>query len=163
GYFGGWLGRTYDPLFVRDDPGAPEFAMPELTPPAGATPTRLAERNALLRTLGAIPPHLAPDRGLPGMDRFQAKAFQIPTSLETLPSRANQRAFRIDQDAARTRERYGRNVHGQSVLLARRLIEAGTRVACVSWTSDILANWDTHRDNFARLKDTLLPTLDAAL
>jgi uncharacterized protein (DUF1501 family) len=49
------------------------------------------------------------------------------------------------------------------VLLARRLIEAGTRVACVSWAPDANATWDTHGQNFAKLKDTLLPQLDAAV
>ncbi len=50
------------------------------------------------------------------------------------------------------RESYGRNIYGQSVLLARRLIEAGTRVACISWAPDANATWDTHGDNFAKLK-----------
>ena len=61
------------------------------------------------------------------------------------------------------REAYGRNIYGQSVLLARRLIEAGTRVACISWAPDANATWDTHGSNFAKLKNTLLPQLDAAL
>ena len=61
------------------------------------------------------------------------------------------------------RESYGRNIYGQSVLLGRRLIEAGTRVACISWAPDANATWDTHGDNFAKLKTQLLPQLDAAL
>ena len=61
------------------------------------------------------------------------------------------------------RESYGRNIYGQSVLLARRLIEAGTRVACISWAPDANATWDTHGNNFAKLKNELLPQFDAAL
>ena len=61
------------------------------------------------------------------------------------------------------RDSYGRNIYGQSVLLARRLIEAGTRVACVSWAPDANATWDTHGGNFPKLSDKLLPQLDAAL
>jgi uncharacterized protein (DUF1501 family) len=61
------------------------------------------------------------------------------------------------------RAAYGRNVYGQSVLLARRLIEAGTRVACISWAPDANATWDTHGQNFAKLKNELLPQLDAAV
>jgi uncharacterized protein (DUF1501 family) len=61
------------------------------------------------------------------------------------------------------RDAYGRNVYGQSVLLARRLIEAGTRVACISWAPDANATWDTHGQNFTKLKNELLPQLDRAL
>jgi len=53
-------------------------------------------------------------------------------------------------------------VYGQSTLLARRLIEAGTRVTCISWAPDANATWDTHGGNFAKLKNELLPQLDAA-
>ncbi len=60
------------------------------------------------------------------------------------------------------RDRYGRNIYGQSVLLARRLIEAGTRVVTMSWAPDANATWDTHGQNFQKLKTTLLPQFDAA-
>ena len=60
------------------------------------------------------------------------------------------------------RERYGRNIYGQSVLLARRLIEAGTRMVTISWAPDANATWDTHGSNFKKLKNTLLPQFDAA-
>jgi hypothetical protein len=91
------------------------------------------------------------------MAGFQGRAFDLLNSSET------DRAFRIDQEPAPVRERYGRNIYGQSVLLARRLIEAGTRVACISWAPDANATWDTHGQNFAKLKSTLLPQLDAAV
>ena len=61
------------------------------------------------------------------------------------------------------REAYGRNIYGQSVLLARRLIEAGTRAVTLSWAPDANATWDTHGQNFQKLKTTLLPQLDMAL
>jgi uncharacterized protein (DUF1501 family) len=60
------------------------------------------------------------------------------------------------------RDSYGRNIYGQSVLLARRLIEAGTRVVTVSWAPDANATWDTHSGNFKKLKNTLLPQFDQA-
>ena len=60
------------------------------------------------------------------------------------------------------RDRYGRNIYGQSVLLARRLIEAGTRMVTISWAPDANATWDTHGWNFKKLKNTLLPQFDAA-
>ena len=71
--------------------------------------------------------------------------------------------MRIDREDPRTRDRYGRNIYGQSVLLARRLIEAGVRVASISWAPDANATWDTHANNFPTLKNRLLPQLDAAV
>src|SRR5207248_2099541 len=91
------------------------------------------------------------------IDSFQAKAFDLLTSPAT------QRAFQLDREPLPVRERYGRNIYGQSVLLARRLIEAGSRAACISWAPDANATWDTHGGNFPRLKKELLPQLDAAV
>jgi hypothetical protein len=147
GFFGGWLGRAADPLFVTRDPNAPDFRIEELTPPADVATDRLAGRRDLLRQLGRAGE----------MDSFQQTAFDVLTSS------AAQQAFRIDREPRRVRDAYGRNIYGQSVLLARRLIEAGTRVACISWAPDANATWDTHGGNFAKLKNELLPQLDAAL
>src|SRR5205085_7610060 len=88
---------------------------------------------------------------------FQAKAFDL------LASPATQQAFCLDREPLAVRESYGRNIYGQSVLLARRLIEAGTRVASISWAPDANATWDTHGNNFEKLKRTLLPQLDMAV
>ena len=79
-----------------------------------------------------------------------------------LTSPAMREAVRIDREPAKLRDAYGRNIYGQSVLLSRRMIEAGTRVACVSWAPDANATWDTHGGNFVKLKTELLPQLDAA-
>jgi hypothetical protein len=153
GFFGGWLGRTRDPLFVLRDPSAPGFAMPELSLGPDMTSTRLHARQELTGRVGAT----ARERALQEMSNFQARAFDLLTSPAT------QQAFRIDREPAAVRSRYGRNIYGQSVLLARRLIEAGTRVACISWAPDANATWDTHGQNFAKLKNELLPQLDAAV
>jgi hypothetical protein len=156
GFFGGWLGRTYDPLFVLRDPNAPGFGMPELTLGADVPRARLDARKSLARSLTGGG-HRLLDSRLQDMDGFQAKAFDLLTSPAT------QRAFRLDREPDRVREAYGRNIYGQSVLLARRLIEAGTRLACISWAPDANATWDTHGQNFAHLKKPLLPQLDAAV
>lgn len=63
----------------------------------------------------------------------------------------------------RLRDAYGRNIYGQSMLLARRLVEAGTRLTCISWAPDANATWDTHGANFTKLKNQLLPPFDAAI
>jgi hypothetical protein len=153
GFFGGWLGRTFDPLFVLKDPSAASFAMPELALPPEVGPRRVESRRGLSARLD----DLLRDRRTRDMDGFQARA------LDLLTSPAARNAFHLDREDPRTRDRYGWNIYGQSVLLARRLIEAGTRVACISWAPDANATWDTHGQNFAKLKGTLLPQLDAAV
>src|SRR5262249_22712964 len=97
------------------------------------------------------------ERELQEMDGFQARAFDLLTSPVA------QRAFQIDREPLPLREAYGRNIYGQSTLLARRLIEAGTRVVSLSWAPDANATWDTHGNNFVKLKDELLPQMDAAV
>jgi hypothetical protein len=153
GFFGGLLGRPRDPLFMLRDPNAPNFAMPELSVGPEVSPERLDARRRLLTQLA--------ERGDDGRTRemsgFQARAFDLLTSPAT------QKAFDLRREPAAVRDAYGRNIYGQSVLLARRLIEAGTRLACVSWAPDANATWDTHGNNFAKLKNELLPQLDAAL
>ncbi len=152
GFFGGLLGRTRDPLFVLRNPDAPNFAMPELGLGADMNVGRLDQRRRLLDQLRCR----ADDRTAQEMAGFQGKAFDL------LVSPATQKAFRLDQEPPAVRDRYGRNIYGQSVLLARRLIESGTRVACISWAPDANATWDTHGQNFVKLKNTLLPQFDAA-
>jgi hypothetical protein len=157
GFFGGWLGRSHDPLFVLKDPNAADFAMPELALPRDVGPARFADRRRLGTELAGVPAALTSHRGLGDLDRFQQRAFELLSSSQT------QHAFRIDREDPRTRDRYGRNIYGQSVLMARRLIEAGTRVVTISWAPDANATWDTHGQNFQSLKNRLLPQLDSAL
>jgi len=157
GFFGGWLGRSYDPLFMLRDPNAPSFGMPELSRPGDVGRDRMDRRRELLGQLGAGASAWRSERQLQDLDGFTARAFSL------LEAPATQQAFQLNREPLPIREAYGRNIYGQSVLLARRLIEAGTRVACVSWAPDANATWDTHGNNFKKLKDTLLPQLDAAL
>jgi uncharacterized protein (DUF1501 family) len=87
-------------------------------------------------------------------DVNQAKA------LELLASRQVQRAFDLEQEPDRVRDRYGRHSWGQSHLLARRLIESGVKfVTTVNGPSIV---WDTHADNFNRLKNSLVPRMEQA-
>jgi hypothetical protein len=152
GFTGGLLGRTFDPLFVLRDPNSPAFAMPELGLSAEVNSRRLDERKRLLEQLVA-----ADDRPAQEMAGFRDKAFDL------LVSPATQKAFQIEREPVPVRDAYGRNIYGQSVLLGRRLLEAGTRVVTLSWAPDANATWDTHGNNFVNLKKTLLPQLDAAV
>lgn len=154
GFFGGFLGHSYDPLFVLQDPNAADFRVPELTLQNEVSNGRLSARRQLFEATG-----IASAEGRSAqveMSRMQERALDI------LSSETTQRAFRLSEEAASLRDSYGRNIYGQSALLARRLIQAGTRVVTISWAPDANATWDTHGSNFRTLKSTLLPQLDAA-
>jgi hypothetical protein len=156
GFFGGFLGHARDPLFVLRDPNARDFGVPELTLQADISAERLAVRRALYEKLEQnVGEHFGGNSSRT-MTAFQSRAIDLLTSPET------QRAFQLKQEPGHVRDGYGRNIYGQSVLLARRLIEAGTRVVTVSWAPDANATWDTHGSNFASLKGHLLPQFDAA-
>jgi len=153
GFTGGWLGRNHDPFFVLRDPNNPGFSMPELGLGADMNRGRLNGRRTLSKSLGVFPQ----SQSLQDMDNFLARAFDLLTSAAT------QRAFQIHQEPGQLRDSYGRNIYGQSVLLSRRLIEAGTRVVTISWAPDANATWDTHGNNFNKLRHELLPALDRAV
>jgi hypothetical protein len=156
GFFGGLLGRAYDPLFVLRDPNAADFAVPELTLMAGVSQQRLVARRSLL---AEVDRHFVGGSG--GAARDALDSFQ-QRALDLLTSEATQRAFRLSDEPDKLRDSYGRNIYGQSVLLARRMVEAGTRLVTISWAPDANATWDTHGGNFSKLKDNLLPKFDAA-
>ena len=158
GFYGGWLGKSHDPMIILRDPNAPDFALPELTLGPDIDPSRFDTRKALSAQLGLGRGSQATlDRTLADMDGVRAKAYDLLTSP------AMREAVRIDREPPKVRDSYGRNIYGQSVLLARRMIEAGTRVVTVSWAPDANATWDTHGNNFKKLKGELLPQLDAAV
>ena len=156
GFFGGYLGRSHDPLFVLKDPNAKGFRVDELTRLSDVSATRMDQRRRLFASLDQQATSRKGQSAVDAMDGFQRRAFELLTSKDT------QRAFQLSDEPAKMREAYGRNRYGQSVLLARRLIEAGTRMVTVSWAPDANATWDTHGNNFNKLKNTLLPQFDAA-
>lgn len=154
GFFGGILGHSYDPLFVLNDPNSPEFRVPELTLQTEVDSQRLAARRRLFEF--SDHGRSATPSASKEMTQMQARAMDLLTSERT------QAAFRLSDESEATRASYGRNIYGQSALLARRLIQAGTRIVTISWAPDANATWDTHGSNFAALKSTLLPQFDAA-
>jgi hypothetical protein len=155
GFLGGWLGKTHDPFLVLRGGQDPDgLNLPALAPGTELTTERVGGRRQLLAGLNQTGPVRAGQAG--EMERLQARACDLLTSS------AAQRAFQLDREAPRLRDAYGRNVYGQSLLLARRLVEAGTRLACISWAPDANATWDTHGQNFTKLKDQLLPPFDTA-
>tara|TARA_B100000029_G_scaffold246983_1_gene243910 strand:- start:354 stop:1691 length:1338 start_codon:yes stop_codon:yes gene_type:complete len=158
GFLAGFIGAQYDPFWVLENPNKPDFRVRNLSLPAGVSPGRMNQRGTLLRTLDqALTQKLPSGRTHhEAMTEFQKRAFDL------LTSNAARQAFQLEHEPANTRDAYGRNIYGQSVLLARRLIEAGTRVVTMSWAPDANATWDTHTANFKKLRGSLLPQFDAA-
>jgi hypothetical protein len=157
----GWLGRAADPWLLTCDPSSPRFGVPGLTLPADVPPLRFKGRKALLDRVNR---HLdAVDKSGAGVG-YGAHSRQ---AFDLLRSSQARRAFALDQEPAALRDRYGRNRFGQSVLLARRLVEAGVSLVQVNWTrppTDSNDNpvWDTHTKNTERLKTALMPPMDLA-
>lgn len=149
GQHGGFLGPTFDPVLVTQDPNSPSFRMDTFSLPSGADPTRMEDRRRLLERIDAFGGQPHPFRG------HQQRAFEILTSGKVAE------AFRIEREPDRVRDRYGRTQFGQSLLLARRLVQAG--VPIIQANMGIVQTWDTHVDNWGRLKNQLLPWLDQGL
>jgi hypothetical protein len=154
----GFLGSAHSCLQVARDPNAADFHFGELELPGDLSLDRLDHRESLLHAIDGQLRGAEAMAGTGALDAYNERAFQL---LRSAPVR---RAFDIAREDPRTRDRYGRTKHGQSVLLARRLVEAGVRFVSV-YDHDVngLDNWDTHVNNFGRLKDQLLPPVDRAL
>jgi uncharacterized protein (DUF1501 family) len=118
---------------------------------------RLRNRRALLDSIDTRRRALENAQLVHSLGDHYEKAFAL------LDTGLTGQALDLDRESAQMRNRYGRNFFGQSLLLARRLIEAGVRLVHVNCMSSIfggLQNWDTHKDNFKLLKDPLLPRMD---
>ena len=157
GQHGGWLGRQYDPLHVMGDPNAAGWKVPALALIDGQSPDRLQHRRELLQSLDQQRRAGEQTGGLNQLDSLQQRAFGLLTSATV------RGAFDLGQETPETRDRYGRNIHGQCVLLARRLIEHDVPLVSVNWHNDGQNFWDTHGNNFNRLKNDLCPPTDRAL
>ena len=158
GQFAGWLGSRYEAFCLRSDPSAPGYSVPALARPAEVPVERLEQRRDLLSALDARKPALTDS--LPGKELgpLYERAFDLLSS-----SRARA-AFDLSDEPLAVRERYGMDKFGQSVLLARRCVEAGVRFVNVHWPNvGGGRNWDTHSNGFNRLKESLLPPFDRAL
>jgi hypothetical protein len=154
GQHAGFLGPSHDPWQVRQDPNRPDFGFEGMTLPAGLSIERLDRRKSLLERMSA-------DR-----DRFGALAAavkdpyvdQVERAYSLLLSGKVARAFDLNLEDDRLRDRYGRHMFGQSLLLARRLVEVGVPIVQVNMGR--VQTWDTHSANFKTLKNRLLPPTD---
>lgn len=151
----GCLGAQYDPWQIKQDPAAANFREESLTLPAGFTLDRVNSRRSLL---GEIDRQRSEVDALADRGRFSEKQ---QLALDMLMSGKVAQAFDMSREPEEVRNRYGRHSFGQSLLLSRRLLEAG--VPIVQASMGIVQTWDTHVANFPKLKDKLLPPLDQGL
>jgi hypothetical protein len=158
GQTAGFLGAASNPFQVTKDPNATSFNVAELELPSDLTLARLEDRRSLLATIDVQTSRAERLAGTGTMTVYQQRALQL------LRSEKVRHAFNLSREPAPLRERYGRNTLGQSLLLARRLVEAGVRFVNVNDKvhNGQLANWDSHENNFQRLKNDLLPPADRA-
>jgi len=163
----GYLGVRHDPLFARPTTGepfpgvSPLSESPDFSAIDETVTRRLRSRGELLEVLENSPAAAGRQYHSAAWDHFHEYAADMLTSAEV------QRAFRLDKEPDRLHEAYGRHIFGQSVLLARRLTEAGVPLVTVNCGAGDLnggkgAIWDTHFVAFPQLKNHLMPPFDRA-
>jgi len=153
----GYLTPAYDPFAVAGDPNQDGFRVRDLSPPDSQRLERLLRRRAMVKSLDDFAHDVPPTPLTTSRDQFADQAYSLLTST------AAQAAFKIGDEPADVREKYGRNPFGQSCLLARRLIEAGVSFVTVNDRGMGPLGWDTHAQNFPTIKNTLAPPLDQGL
>ena len=152
GYFGGnLLGPRFNPFQTGGDPNAPTFNVQNINLAGGLTLGALENRRSLLRSFDASRRALEGRADVQAMDRFQQEAYDFVAG----PNARD--AFDISREDPKLRDRYGRNSWGQSVLLSRRLVEAGS-----TFVTAHFGGWDHHWDLQAGYEN-YLPKVDAAV
>jgi hypothetical protein len=151
----GFLGARHDPWHLVGDPTVRGFGPANLTLPEGLDLSRLRQRNTLLALVDAQRRDLDQQAACCILDEHRRKAISLLTSS------ACRNGFDLEREEPRLRDRYGRTLMGQGLLLGRRLIEAGVPLVQVNLGDSNV--WDTHTDNFTRLKNILLPPFDRAV
>ena len=152
GYFGGnWMGMQYDPFQTGGDPNNANFKVANLNLAGGMTVDRLASRRDLNRSLDRIEKTVERGTLFEAMDKFDRDAFEFVSGA------AARTAFDINKEDPRLRDQYGRSNWGQSTLLARRLVEAGSTFVTVHF-----GGWD-HHWNLEPGYKSVLPRVDMAV
>ncbi len=150
----GFLGVKYAPLNTGSAPrpGQP-YSVRGITLGNGVSVAEVEKRQSLLRDLDvAFRGYEKSSQLLDGLDRFAQQAYSIITS------KRSREAFDVSRESPDFAKPFGEDSFGMSCLLATRLVESGVRFVTIN-----LGGWDTHQDNFTRLKDRLLPPLDTGL
>lgn len=146
----GYLSASYAPFSVGSDPASASFVVRDLELPPGVSEARFTRRRSLLDAVNA---HFAMKEkadNLDAMDSFYQRAYDLLSSVDA------REAFNLKAEPDAIRDEYGRNSAGQRMLLARRLVEAGTRFVTLSYGS-----WDMHQ-KINNGMDSQLPAFDQA-
>ncbi|MDG1672067.1 MAG: DUF1501 domain-containing protein [Akkermansiaceae bacterium] len=147
----GYLSSAYGPFAIGADPSRADFKVRDLNLPGEVDDKRFSRRRSLLETVDNHFRELEKSDALDSMDAFYQHAYSLISSQEA------REAFNLKAEPEPLRQKYGMNQPGQRMLLARRLVEAGTRF--VSLTA---GGWD-HHDNIKNAMSTTLPPVDQAL
>ncbi len=155
----GLLGKKYDPWLLTCDPSEPNFTIPGCQLPDGMNTDRLTGRLSLLEQVNQQVEHMQQCEPVRGYDRHSERAIELLTGGKASV------AFDLTKEPDKVRDAYGRTKYGQSVLLARRLVEAGVSLVQVHSAShdSSLPNgggWDTHIKHSESVKGWLMPTMD---
>ena len=150
----GFLGDGYDPFRIPADPNADQFVVSGLASPEEVTPARMNRRYDLLGSLEQRYQRLAGWPDVEGMSQLKTRAHGL------LASSRSQDAFSLTRESPALRDRYGRHRFGQTMLLTRRLVEAEVPLITINWSKLNADQWDTHKKNYPKLKDELLPPFD---
>jgi hypothetical protein len=134
----GIMGGRYDPWLINGDPNSASFRIPDLMPLAGMTLDRISHRREILASVDSYRADLDRNPLINKLDAVNQRAFEITTSART------RHAFDLGQEPAALRDRYGRHLYGQTLLLSRRLIESGVRF--VQANMGPMNSWDWHND-----------------
>ena len=147
----GYLSSAYGPFAIGSEPSRGDFKVRDLNMPSGVDEKRFNRRRNLLETVDHHFKTLEESDALNSMDAFYQHAYKLISSQQA------REAFNLKAEPEAVRKRYGMNTPGQRMLLARRLVEAGTRF--VSLTA---GGWD-HHDNIKNGIQQQLPTVDQAI
>jgi hypothetical protein len=155
----GFLGERHASFKVLGDPTRDDFRVPALGLAEGMSRERLGRRLSLTDAVARGAGHIADAPAGRGVDASYARAAN-------LLSAATASAFDLSAESPRERDRYGRHHFGQSLLFARRLVEAGVPFVTVYWNAPSNTDnqsWDTHTNQHVRMREHLLPHFDRGL
>ena len=154
GQHAGFLGPRYDPFVLKDDPNNEKYKVRSLSLVDGLSVSRLNNRRKLLQSIESR------QEGVNASRQGRKYTSQQEVALSMLTSSNLKSALDVNAESPEIRDRYGRHTYGQTLLLARRLVELEMPV--IQCNMGRVQVWDTHVDHFPRLT-TMLPALDTAV
>jgi len=155
GQNGGFLGPGFDAFRIPNDPASDSFKVEGVALQDGLTDQRFAERRQLLASIDRRA-QTFDDRQVKGMSELYDRAFGLLGSTKV------RMAFNLDGESDKLRDAYGRSRFGQTLLLARRLVQAHVPLVTINWSKLNSDQWDTHKNNYPRLRK-LIPSFDLGL